>query len=125
MYDFVNQVTFIGNVGREAELQTSTNDKLHSRFSLAVDTFSGKEKEAMWLSISAWGSLAEQVSKVVKKGSLVLVNGRLSVRTYTDKEQTQRTAVEVIANTVQVLAQAEAKAKSQDTADAEEEALSA
>ena len=106
-----NQVIFAGNVGRESELRKTEEGTSVARFSLAVDTFSGKDedKAPMWLTVVCWRQLAEQVSKIVKKGSLVLVSGRLSVRSYTDKEQKERTAVEVIASTVQVLPMPSAK----------------
>jgi single-strand DNA-binding protein len=119
-----NLVTFIGNVGRDSDLQETPSGSTHARFSLAVDSFSGKEKEAMWLSVSAWGNLAEQVSKVVKKGSTVLVSGRLAVRTFTGKDQKEHTTVEVIANVVQVLRYPGAK-EDRDPEPMEEEELAA
>src|SRR5438067_1143285 len=81
-----NQVTFAGNVGRESELQQTDNGNTYARFSLAVDSSFTKDEPPMWLTVTAWGKLAEQVSKLVKKGSLVLVSGRLAIRSYTDKE---------------------------------------
>lgn len=111
-----NQVIFAGNVGREPELQTTDSGKQYARFSMAVDSFSaGKEEKdtPMWLNIVAWSQLAEQVSKVVKKGSLVLVSGRLAVRSYTGNDNKERTSVEVIANVVQVLPMPESKRSSQ------------
>ena len=44
----------------------------------------------MWLTVIAFGKLAVQVSDLVKKGALVLVSGRLSIREYTDKQNAQR-----------------------------------
>ncbi len=108
-----NQVTFAGNVGKESEVHTTETGKTYTRFSLAVDSFA-KDEAPMWLTVTAWGKLAEQVSKLVKKGSLVLVSGRLAVRTYSDKEGKERTSVDVIAHTVEVLPRPE-KANSQVT----------
>src|SRR5437764_10195966 len=107
-----NQVTFAGNVGRESELQQTDNGNTYARFSLAVDSSFTKDEPPMWLTVTAWGKLAEQVSKLVKKGSLVLVSGRLAVRSYSDKEGKERTSVDVTANTVEVLPRPE-KAHSQ------------
>src|SRR5512135_887268 len=100
-----NQVTFIGNTGMDAELHTSQEGTSVTRFRLAVKTDFHKESKEppMWLTVIAFGKLATQVSEVVKKGALVLVSGRLSVRPYTDKNNAEKQAVEVIANTVQVL----------------------
>ncbi len=53
----------------------------------------------------AWRSLVTQVEKYVKKGSLVLVSGRLSVDTYTDKQNQKQTGVEIVALDVRFLDQ--------------------
>lgn len=62
-----------------------------------------KDKEPLWLTIVAWRKLAEQVKTYVKKGTPVLVAGRLSIRKYTDKTGTERQAVEVIAQDIRFL----------------------
>ena len=72
-----------------------------SQFSLAADE--GKDKETLWLSAIAWRRLAEQVKRYVHTGDLVLVEGKLSVRSYTDHESRERTAVEVIASDIRFL----------------------
>src|SRR5207248_10519656 len=58
--------------------------------------------EPIWLRIVAFGKLAETVEKFVKKGSQVLVAGRLSVREYTTKDRKEKTVVEVIAQSIEV-----------------------
>ncbi len=93
-----NQCVFIGRVGTDPEQHQSQEGTKVSRFRLAVDA--GKEKETMWLTIVSFKKLAEQVSSYVKKGALVLVNGKLTLRTYTDKQNLERTAVEILANDV-------------------------
>ena len=110
-----NQVTFVGNVGSDVDMHTAGTGKNYTRFRLAVDSFSSKDNDTppLWLSVVAWDKLAEQVEKVVRKGSLVLVSGRLAISTYTDKEQKERTSVDVIAHTVQALSLSNKKAESQ------------
>ncbi len=104
-----NNCVFVGNVGRTPELQKTDEGTSYARFSLAVDQYAGKDEagktkdSAMWLNIVAWRGLSESVAKVVRKGSLVLVNGKLSIRPYTDKEGVEKTSVEIIANAVQIL----------------------
>ena len=98
-----NQVIFVGNVGRDPEERTVSGDVKVCNFSLAVDE--GKDKDPLWLTIVAWRKLAEQVKQYVKKGTPVLVSGRLSIRTYTDKTGVERTAVEVIASDIRFLGQ--------------------
>jgi single stranded DNA-binding protein len=61
--------------------------------------------EPLWLTIVAWRNLATQVEKYVKKGSQVLVSGRLSVDTYTDKDNRKQTGIEIVALDVRFLNQ--------------------
>ena len=100
-----NYCLFVGNAGRAPEIRTTNDGMTVASFSLAVSTWS-KEREGkgepIWLRIVAFGKLAETVEKLVKKGSQVLVAGRLSVREYTTKDGKERTAVEIIAQSIEV-----------------------
>jgi len=84
-----------------------------SKFRLAIDN--GKDKETMWLTIISFKKLAELVSSYVKKGALVLVSGRLSLRPYTDKQNVEKTAIEILANDVIFLSP---KAKTEEQTEA-------
>jgi single-strand DNA-binding protein len=96
---------FVGHVGKEPVVRVvkveNKEDVNVCHFSLAVDE--GKEKDPLWLSIVAWRTLADQVKSYVYTGDLLLVTGKLSIRTYSDKENIQRTAVEVIATDIRFL----------------------
>ena len=100
-----NFCTFVGNAGRAPEIRTTTDGMTVASFSLAVSTWS-KEREGkgepIWLRIVAFGKLAETVEKFVKKGSQVLVAGRLSVREYTTKDRKEKTVVEIRAQSIEV-----------------------
>ena len=100
-----NYCLFVGNAGRAPEIHT-TNDRMTvASFSLAVSTWSREREgkgEPIWLRIVAFGKLAETVEKLVKKGSQVLVAGRLSVREYTTKDRKEKTVVEIIAQSIEV-----------------------
>src|SRR6266704_2831484 len=93
-----NHCVFLGRVGTDPEQHESQEKTLVSKFRLAVDA--GKEKEPMWFTVVSFKKLAEQVRSFVKKGALVLVSGRLSLRTYTDKQNAEKTGVEIVANEV-------------------------
>ena len=112
-----NQVMFVGHVGKEPVARVVTTEKKEDvnvcHFSLAVDE--GKEKDTLWLAITAWRTLADQVKNYVHTGDLLLVTGKLSVRTYTDKENVQRTAVEVIATDIRFLHAKKETARQQPT----------
>ncbi len=104
-----NQVVLVGNVGRDPEQRATPEGTPVTSFPLAVDSYAGKDESGktkesvMWVNIVAWRTLAESVAKIVKKGRLVLVSGKLSVRKYTGKNNAEKTAVEVIASAVQLL----------------------
>src|SRR5713226_3439696 len=110
-----NYCMFVGNAGRAPEIRTTNDGMQVASFSLAVSTWSrevvgvanakakaAKEGEPIWLRIVAFGKLAETVEKFVKKGSQVLVAGRLSVREYTTKAGKERTSVEILAQSIEV-----------------------
>jgi single-strand DNA-binding protein len=96
-----NQVTFIGRVGKMPELHVTREGTPYLRFSLAVDQ--GKDQKPMWLNVVCWQELAERVEKLLFKGAPLFVQGRLQMRTYTDKNKMERVAVDVVASIVQVL----------------------
>jgi len=96
----LNQVSFIGRLGKDPELAVTSTAKTVTKFSLAVDQ--GKEP-AMWLNITCWDKLAETVAKYACSGMLVFVQGKLQLRKYTDKNNVERLSVEIIATVVQLL----------------------
>jgi single-strand DNA-binding protein len=102
-----NNVTFIGNIGRDPELQVTPDGTPVTKFSLAVNERTGRGADAkestMWLNIVAWRGLAETVEKYMHKGMSVCVSGRLKVREYTDREGVKRMSVDVVANEVIML----------------------
>ena len=95
----------MGNAGRAPEIRTTNDGMTVASFSLAVSTWSREREgkgEPIWLRIVAFGKLAETVEKLVKKGSQVLVAGRLSVREYTTKDRKEKTVVEIMAQSIEV-----------------------
>jgi len=104
----LNKIMLIGNLGRDPELQVTSDGTPFTRFSLAVSrnytTSSGeKREETEWFNIFAWRQLAERCERYLHKGSKIYIEGRLTQRKYTDREGIQRTSVEVIANDMQML----------------------
>jgi single-strand DNA-binding protein len=102
-----NQCTFIGRLGKDPELTVTGDGKPITKFSLAVDQ--GKNQPAMWLNIVTWDKLAETVATYAYKGMQVLVQGRLVIRPYKDKNGVDRQAVEIVATTVQLLEKRQGK----------------
>ena len=98
----LNQVMFIGRLGKNPdELKVTAEGKPYIQFSLAVDQTTSKD--ALWLQITAWDKTAEVVEKYARKGTAVFVQGKLQINKYKDKQQVERTSVEISAANVQIL----------------------
>ena len=91
-----------GNLTRDPELRTTPNGATVCSFSVAVNrTYrdgNGEQKEDVsFIDCSAWGKLAEVINQYAKKGTGVLVSGRLSQRSWEDKDGNKRSRVEIVA----------------------------
>ena len=103
----VNQVMLIGRLGRDPESHDTAGGKM-TFFSIATSRrFKGQDgqsqEETEWHSIVAFGNTADIVTKYVKKGDLVYINGRLRTRKYTDRQGIERFKTEIICNNLQML----------------------
>ncbi len=104
----LNKILLIGNLGRDPELNVTSDGTPVTKFSLAVNrrykAGSGEQKEETeWFNIVTWRQLAEICERYLHKGSKVYIEGRLTQRKYTDREGVQRTAVDVIATGMEML----------------------
>src|SRR5690625_7375340 len=97
-----NQVQIVGNLGRDVELRSTVNDRKWTSLSIAVNSYylnsRGERVETTdWIRVVAWGPLAENMSKILQKGDQVMIQGRLSTRSYEDKNKQTKYITEVIA----------------------------
>ncbi|MEO8956579.1 MAG: single-stranded DNA-binding protein [Ktedonobacteraceae bacterium] len=104
----LNKIMLIGNLGRDPEMNYTPSGVAVTKFSLAVSrTYktSGGEKrdETEWFNVVAWNKLAETCNSYLRKGNKVYIEGRLTQRKYTDKNGVERTAVDVVANEMEML----------------------
>lgn len=99
----LNRVILMGRLTRDPELRRTQSGTAVTSFSLAVDRdfkSQGGEKETDFIDVVAWRSTAEFVSKYFTKGRMAVVEGRLQIRDWTDKEGQKRRSAEVIADNV-------------------------
>src|SRR5215831_4779966 len=104
----LNKIMLIGNLGKDPELQVTSEGTPFTRFSLAVSrsyksNTGEKVEETEWFNIVVWRQLAEICERFLHKGSKVYIEGRLSQREYTDREGVERMSVEVIASEMEML----------------------
>lgn len=102
-----NHVQLVGRLGANPEVKVLDNGSKVARFSIAVtDSFTNKKGEKVtdvqWHSIIAWGNLAGIAERILQKGAQVTVDGKLNIRSYTNKEGQKRSVTEVIANELMV-----------------------
>lgn len=100
----LNKVFLMGRLGRDPDVRYTNSGTKVASFSLAVDRdFKDKATGARvtdWVEIVAWRQTAEFASKWFRKGQMAVVEGRLQVRNYTDREGNKRRAVEVMADSI-------------------------
>ena len=99
----LNKIILMGRLTRDPELRRTGTGTAVTSFSLAVDrdfkSQSG-EKETDFIDIVAWRSTAEFVSNYFTKGRMAVVEGRLQIRDWTDKDGGKRRSAEVVADNV-------------------------
>ena len=103
-----NSVNLIGNLGMDPEVKMLEGGKTFARFSLATSSFyknaSGERvSDAQWHNVVAWGKTAEIVQKFLKKGSKVVIEGRLNNRQYQASSGEKKYITEVVVNELLML----------------------
>jgi len=98
----VNKVTLIGRLGKDPDVRFLENNIALARFPLAtseyyLDKQGQKQERTEWHNIAVWRKLAESAQKVLTKGKLVYIEGKLSTRSYQDAGGQMRYVTEVIA----------------------------
>jgi single-strand DNA-binding protein len=103
----LNKAFVAGNLTRDPELRQIPSGQAVCSFSIATNRFytdsaGQKQKQAEYHNIVAWGRQAEVVNQYLKKGSLVLVEGRIQTRNWTDQQGVKHWRTEIIAERVQL-----------------------
>ncbi len=100
----LNRIIIMGRLARDPELRRTQTGTPVASFRLAVDRdFKDKatgERSTDWIDVVAWRSTAEFVSRYFTKGRMAVVEGRLQMRDWTDKDGNKRVAAEVVADNV-------------------------
>ena len=103
-----NSVQLIGHVGQEPEIKNLEKGKKLANISIATNEVYYKEngdkvEKTEWHRISAWGKVAEIIEKYVTKGKEIAIEGKLTHRSYDDKDGNKRYITEVVANEILLL----------------------
>lgn len=99
----LNHIVIMGRLTRDPELRKTQSGTSVASFTLAVDrdfTQEGGEKETDFIDCVAWKGTADFVSGYFFKGSMAVVDGRLQLRDWKDKDGNKRRSAEIVANRV-------------------------
>lgn len=97
----MNKVILTGRLTKDVDVKYTQNGKCVALFSIAVNGF--KKEDVYFFNIVAWNKTAELCGNYLTKGSKVLIEGRLTTRSYEDNSGSKRTVTEIIASDVEFL----------------------
>ncbi|CAD5267586.1 MULTISPECIES: single-stranded DNA-binding protein [unclassified Imperialibacter] len=97
----VNKVILLGNLGKDPEIRHLENGRAVTNFTLATsEVYKNKEGNKVtnteWHNVVLWTPLAEVAEKYLKKGNQVYIEGKITTRSYDDKDGNKRYITEVV-----------------------------
>ena len=98
----MNKAILVGRLAQDPEVRYTQSGKAVASFNLAVNRY-GQKESADFIPIVAWEKLAEIIGNNLKKGSQVLIEGRMQVRSYETQDGQKRRVTEVIVQNVEFL----------------------
>ncbi|NNT70944.1 single-stranded DNA-binding protein [Flavobacterium sp. IMCC34852] len=103
-----NRVQLIGHVGQEPEVKAFDGGKKVANITIATNDYYTNDKgekveNTEWHKVVAWGKTAEIIEKYVTKGKEIAIDGKLTHRSYDDKDGTKRYVTEVVVNDILLL----------------------
>ena len=103
-----NSVRLIGHLGDDPKVRKLDSGKTVANFNIATneiyrDQNGNKQSETTWHKLVAWGKQAEVIESYVKKGSEIAVEGKLTNRSYEDKNGEKQYVSEIVVNSVLLL----------------------
>ena len=120
----MNKCVLIGRLTRDPELRYTQSGLAVANFTLAVDrpyTSQGGKREADFVNCVVWKGQAEALAQYMGKGGQVAVEGRLQIRSYTDKNGIEKRVAEIVCNQVKFLGSKKDKVEKEPVADTAEE----
>jgi len=97
----MNNVILTGHLVKDIELRKTQNNKSVASFTIAVSN--GKDKNADFINCVAWEKTAELLSQYVKKGHKIGVQGKVSTRSYDDKDGKKVYVQEILVREIEFL----------------------
>jgi single-strand DNA-binding protein len=104
----LNKAILIGRLGKDPEMRFTPSGRAVTNFTMAtsdywMDQNNERQEKTEWHRIVVWGKLAETCAKILSKGKLVYIEGRLQTRAWDDRDGNKRYTTEIVANAMQIL----------------------
>ncbi len=99
----LNRIVLVGKLLADPETRLSVDGVSITKFKMTVSNFPGVDQSVSWIEVITWQRLAEVCGQYLKKGKLVLVEGRLQMRSFEDQGGTRKWVNEVVASNMQML----------------------
>ena len=98
-----NSVRLVGNLGMDPEVKSFDNNRKLAKLSLATNETYKNDKgekitDTQWHSLVVWGAQAKFAEDFLKKGDEIAVEGKLSSRSYVDKDGNKKYTTEIVVN---------------------------
>jgi single-strand DNA-binding protein len=98
-----NRIILVGNLVRDPEIRYVQSGAPVTKFTIAVNRKTKRDDSVDYIDVVTWDKLAETSSAYLKKGTPVLVEGRLAIRPYKSKNGEKHKAAEVVISFMQML----------------------
>lgn len=98
-----NVAILVGNLVRDPEMRYLKDGKSVTSFRLAVNEGFGERKSVIYLDCQAWGQIGESLADKGRKGNRVMVEGRITINKWEDKEGNKRETYRITANNAAVI----------------------
>lgn len=104
----VNKVILLGNLGKDPEVRAIDNGRKVARFTLATtESYRNQQGERVdqteWHNVVFWGPVVDVIEKYLKKGNQVYIEGKISNRSYDDKDGVKKYITEITGNNLTLL----------------------
>lgn len=121
-----NRVQLIGRLGSKVEIKNLDGNKTIGKVFLATNEYYKNQKgerveETTWHNLVAWGKQAELLDKYTDKGSEIAIEGKLSNRSYEDKEGNKRYVTEVIVQNILLMGDRKSSVSAEDSEETEDD----
>ena len=98
-----NSVRLVGNLGTDPEVRSFDNDRKLAKMALATNENYKNDKgermtDTQWHNLVLWGTQAKLAEQLLKKGDEIAIEGRLSTKSYVDKDGNKKYTTEIVVN---------------------------